>query len=107
MFAAPVLTYTIHAVLSSASTIVYYAGTGAWWLTKRAIWGREMTTEERLEHLALQQQHIMQQLDNTATAEEQTQLMTAMQQEIEELRLLKQQLLAAPSNDSDSLIVDE
>lgn len=88
----PIINYTVHAVVSSAGHIVYYAGAGAWWLTKRAIWGREITPEERMETLAKQQQQILTQLDGTANAEDQQKMMMALEQELKELRELKAEL---------------
>jgi len=76
----PVLNYTVHLAVASVGTVLSYAGSGAWWLTKRAIWGRPPPTNEEL--ILQQQQQILKTLDKQPTAEEHRVMLLAMEQQI-------------------------
>lgn len=76
----PVLNYTVHLAVSSVGTVISYAGSGAWWLTKRAIWGPPPPTTEEL--ILQQQKEILKTLDRQPTAEDQQALLLAMEQQI-------------------------
>jgi len=47
----PVLDTSVRLMISAAGTLLYYTGTGAWWLGKRLIYGKaevKPTLEEQL-----------------------------------------------------------
>jgi hypothetical protein len=86
----PVLNYTVHLAISSVGNVISYAGSGAWWLTKRAIWGPPPPTTEEL--ILQQQKEILKTLDKQPTADSQHELLQAMEQQISQQAQLIQVL---------------
>lgn len=70
-------------LINLAGNLLYFAGKGVWWVTKRAIWGKQLTAEE------LQQQQFGQfgqilrtlQEQNSAAQNAAEDLMTAMEEQ--------------------------
>lgn len=59
----PILDATVRVAITSVGTVVYYTGSGIWWLGKRAIWGRQPTAEERLEQKLEEQKLVLERLE--------------------------------------------
>lgn len=79
MLVTPVINYAVHLAASSIGLIA----SGAWWLTKRAIWGREITPEERMMQGQKELMDAMRAQTETVhvLTEEQHALMTAMEEQ--------------------------
>lgn len=81
--------YTTSAVIASVGGLA----NGAWWLTKRAIWGKQLTPEEKIllqqQQILQQQQYILQILDKQPTGEEQHNALIAIAQHSDVLNTLK------------------
>lgn len=54
---SPVLDVGIRLTLSAAGYIIYYTGSGIWWLGKRAIYGHKATPEKEAAQIRLIQQN--------------------------------------------------
>ena len=52
---SPFLDVGVKLTLTAAGNIIYYTGSGIWWLGKRAIYGRQKTAEEITREERIQQ----------------------------------------------------
>ena len=87
--------YAVEVAARLTINTVYYGTKGLWWITRRAIWGRPKSAEERQQQILERQERIIQAQDSLATSCQQEELIEAMhiqlEQQAEVLRQLESQ----------------
>lgn len=82
----PILNYTVHFAISSVGTVINYTAKGAWYITKRAIWGIQPTPEQVLAHQLEKIEHNEEEILHRQSEfeEEQKKIITALETQLQQ-----------------------